>query len=187
MKSPYPVITTDAFILHTRASGEADRIITFLTRDAGVFNAHARSIRKENAKMRGAARPYARVLVSAVLGRRTILKDLIITDPLTAVWNDAEKYRAFVRLLRYVRSSVPVGIRPDSRLFAIVETAADYIAEHEPEDAVNAFLTAQIMLLRAFGYAEGDDPFKNLFADFSVPSKRRTQLIRQIETALYHQ
>ena len=129
--------------------------------------------------------------LSAVLGKRTILKDITVTDTLNAIWNDREKYTAFVRLLRYVRSSVPVEEYRDEELFGIIETAANLFKTTDSTRAADVLLTARIMILHAFGYVDDDtvarNPFEKTLNTVSSSPARRSELVRQLETALYHQ
>ena len=113
MRNSYAILTTDAFILHTRGIGEADRMITVLTRENGVLDVYARSIRKETAKMRGAVKPYGQVRLSLIQGKKNILKDITVTDTLDAVWNEQRKYKAYVILLRHIHTLVPAVSEED--------------------------------------------------------------------------
>lgn len=191
MKNSYPVLTTDAFVLHTRGVGEADRIITVLTRDSGLMNVHARSIRKEGAKMRGVAVPYGRVSLSVVLGKRTILKDMFVTDIFDAIWCDEAKYTAFIILLYHIRAFIPVIESHDEDFFVITETAVHFLKHSTSSYSTNILLVAQVMLLTALGYIPDQTilpaHFADILKDVSSSSDRHKEFRQYLQNALQYQ
>ena len=191
MRGSYPILTTDAFILYTRAVGEADRIVTALTRDGGLMQIYARSIRKEGAKMRGSVRPYGKVLLSVILGKRNILKDITVTNTLDSVWSSEIKYTVFVTLLRSVRSFIPVTEESEADVFSIVEDAACFLSEAPPESATDILLVAQVMILVVLGYVPDQHMVSGMFADVvadisSSPDQRRA-FTQHLQNALWYQ
>ena len=149
MRNSYAILTTDAFILHTRGIGEADRMITVLTRENGVLDVYARSIRKETAKMRGAVKPYGQVRLSLIQGKKNILKDITVTDTLDAVWNEQRKYKAYVILLRHIHTLVPAVSEEDESLFSIAQTAVQLLQQSDDNLADHILLVAQVLVLNA--------------------------------------
>ncbi|MCY4577170.1 MAG: recombination protein O N-terminal domain-containing protein [Candidatus Kaiserbacteria bacterium] len=191
MRGSYPILTTDAFIIYTRGVGEADRIITVLTKSNGLMNIYARSIRKDGAKMRGDTKPYARVSLSVVLGKRTILKDITITDTLDLLWRSKEKYTAFVTLLHRLRTLIPITESCDASVFQTIETATRLLQESEPEHAQHILLIAQVMVLAALGYVSDQAVVPTHFEDIlmeTVANPHRQKVLQQhLRDALYHQ
>ena len=187
MRGSYPILTTDAFIVHTRGVGEADRIVTALTRDNGLMDVYARSIRKDGAKMRGAVKPYARVSVSVVLGKRTILKDITVTDTLSEIWGDKEKYTAFVTLLQHIRVFIPITESYDEVVFHTVETAMCLLQRSEPSHANHILLIAQVMLLAALGYVSDQDitpsRFSEMLEEVAVNPQQQEMLQQHLRNA----
>ncbi len=191
MTGAYSILMTDAFILHTRGVGEADRIINALTRESGVVSIYARSIRREGAKMRSAMKPYARVYLSAVQGKRNVLKDITVTDTLADVWSDETKYTALVRLLLHINALVPpVGDR-DVALFDTVETAVQQLQRSPAEHAGAVLLVAQVMSLSALGYVPDIVIRHTMFTDILdqvlSSADARREFERHLHTALLHQ
>ena len=191
MKNSYPVLITDAFILHTRSVGEADRIITMFTRDNQVISVYARSIRREKAKMRGAVKPYGKVSFSAVLGKRATLKDITVIDTLDAIWSDEIKYTAFVTFLQHIRALVPVAEPCDDNLFTITETFVDFLQRSAPMHAENTLLVGQVMFLNALGYISDStivpEYFWDVLREVSSSPERRKELLDSLQNALRHQ
>ena len=66
----YQKYQTDALVLGSRESGEADRLYSIYTKEFGLVRARASSVRSERSKMRYALQNYARANVSLVKGKR---------------------------------------------------------------------------------------------------------------------
>lgn len=191
MKGSYPVLTTDAFILHTHGVGEADRSITALTRDRGLMYIYARSVRKEGAKMRGSVKPYGFVSLSVILSKRNILKDITITNVLREVWNNEEKYTTFVTLLRCIRSFIPIDDDCGTDIFSVVEETAHFLGSAHPAHATHALLTAQIIVLTILGYIPDQqiplNEFANTVKQISSSPKQQQELRQHLKSALWYQ
>lgn len=66
----YQKYHTDALILGSYESGEADRTVTLFTRDFGLVRARATSVRSEKSKMRYAVQHYTLANASLVRGKK---------------------------------------------------------------------------------------------------------------------
>jgi recombinational DNA repair protein (RecF pathway) len=66
----YQKYQTDALVLSSCESGEADRTISIYTKDFGLIRGRATSVRSERSKMRYALQNYSRARVSLVRGKR---------------------------------------------------------------------------------------------------------------------
>ncbi len=66
----YQKYHTDALVLGSRESGEADRVYALFTRDFGLVRARATAVRKEGSRMRYALQNYSRANISLVRGKR---------------------------------------------------------------------------------------------------------------------
>ena len=154
MRSGYDVLNTDAFVLHTRASGESDKVLHLLTRAYGALYVHARSIRKETAKLRSTARPYGLVYVSVINGKKFILKNCTVVDPLTSLWEDEKRYRTYVKLLNIVRGYFPVDNHHERNVFEIVEQATSAIQSVPHQHLNTVYVAANLHLLAALGYVD---------------------------------
>ena len=191
MRNSYTVLTTDAFILHTRGIGEADRMITVLTRENGVLDVYARSIRKETAKMRGAVKPYGQVRLSLIQGKKNILKDIIVTDTLDAIWNEQKKYRSYVNLLKHIHALVPAVSEEDESLFSIAQTAVQLLQDSDVNLAEHILLVAQVLVLNTLGYVSNPTVPHTMFIQALREVSRDTKTLGRfkqcLNNALYHQ
>lgn len=66
----YQKYHTEAIVLGSRESGEADRTVHLFTRDFGLVRAKGSALRTEKSKMRFALQHYSRSNVSLVKGKR---------------------------------------------------------------------------------------------------------------------
>ena len=66
----YQKYHTEALVLGSRESGEADRTMLLFTRDFGLVRARASAVRSERSKMRYALQSYTFSTVSLVKGKR---------------------------------------------------------------------------------------------------------------------
>ena len=148
----HTVLVTDGYILHTRAVGEADRILTILT-PQGLLEVSARSVRKETAKLRQSALPYRQVKVSVVRGKRDILKDITVRTPLKRIWSEEECYTTFVLLLKTVRDHIPPAELEEPHLFNIIESATTLL-EQKTEYAKEILTVGRVLIFNALGYVE---------------------------------
>ena len=191
MTHAYPILTTDAFILHTHNGGEADRTVVVLTRERGVMYVYARSIRKETAKMRMMVLPYNRVHMSVIIGKRNILKDIVVTDPFRAVWGETGKYTALVRLLHCVHTLIPPLESKDVRIFAVVEEAVRALERSDGTYAPHILLVAQVSILNILGYVHNDhiqnNPFETVMHAVATSAEKRRDLERHLRIGLHHQ
>jgi DNA repair protein RecO (recombination protein O) len=63
------IYTTDAFVLESTQSGEADRFFTLFTRDLGLIRATAKGVRLQKSKLRYSLQDFSRSKVSFVRGK----------------------------------------------------------------------------------------------------------------------
>jgi DNA repair protein RecO len=63
------IYTTDAFILESQLSGEADRYFTLFTKDFGLIRATARGVRLAKSKLRYSLQELSRSRISLVRGK----------------------------------------------------------------------------------------------------------------------
>jgi recombinational DNA repair protein (RecF pathway) len=66
----YQKYQTEALILGSRESGEADRVFALYTREFGLVRARAGAVRTERSKMRYALQQYAHADIALVRGKR---------------------------------------------------------------------------------------------------------------------
>lgn len=129
----------DAVVLRTHKLGEADRIITLLTRRHGKVRAVAKGVRRTSSKFGARLEPFSHVDLQFVDGRSL------------AIITQAESVRVYGETLTHTYSAYSAGQ-------AMLETADRLVAE-EREPAVQQFLLL-VGALRALhdGTAAGPRP-----------------------------
>jgi len=65
----HTIFETDAFILKTHPSGEANKVLELFTRDFGFIRANAQGLRQYRSKLRYSLTDFSRIRVSLVRGK----------------------------------------------------------------------------------------------------------------------
>lgn len=151
------VYTTDAYVLESSPSGEADRTYSLLTRDLGVLRAVAKGVRHQRSKLKASLQEYSRSRISLVRG-----KDIWRVTNAAAAGSVYGSLRESKKALRATASIFALVRRlsgtdqPEeaARLFEVVDEVLVCFAENElAEDVVaNAELVAVMKVMRALGY-----------------------------------
>lgn len=186
----YYVLNTDAYILHTKASGEADKVITLITKENEILNVFAKSIRKENAKMRCMTKPYAKVKISIITARKNILKNITIIDANNSIWNEEKRYTPFVHMLKCVQFLIPITNHNEEKIFSIIEEASS-LFENEDLGKMPIILTvAQSFILKSLGYIENENKLKYTLKDIVQEAAESKNIIekmkKDINNAMLH-
>lgn len=156
----YQKYQTDALVLGSYETGEADRTYALYTRDFGYVRARASAVRTERSKMRYALQNYARVNVSLVRGKRGWR--VAGAAALTGVGKDLHALGAFARTSNLVMRLVH-GEEQNIYLFAALAEAHDALMHNE----VPAWATIEIVcvarVLYSLGYLSAEALDSTLF------------------------
>ncbi|MBP6925437.1 MAG: recombination protein O N-terminal domain-containing protein [Candidatus Pacebacteria bacterium] len=103
----YHIHHTTAIVIGITNRGEANRVITLLTRDLGLVRAHAQGIRKQESKLRFGLQQFSHCHCDVILGKESwrligveplqTSADIILYPELWNIWN-----RAAMLLLRLI-------------------------------------------------------------------------------------
>lgn len=158
----YTIETTPGFIIESRSSGEAGRVLSIFTRDLGLIRASAQGIRLEKSKLRYFAQTYSFGVYSLVRGREYWR----LTS--TAGYESASGSRLelspsgkelMVRVSLILRRLLH-GEEPHPELFSHVEACAVYASENKnmSSEAVQGLESLTIWrMLHAMGYIAGGE------------------------------
>jgi DNA repair protein RecO (recombination protein O) len=155
-KAAPTVHKTEALVLRRVEFGEADLILTLLTRSLGRVSALARGARRNSRRFAGALEPF--FTLGVILEERRgvelmTLREATLLRPRTGLLTDLAALSAAGRVLGWVRRAAPVHT-PEPEAWKIVEDLLDRLAAPgalgtaEPELA-----RAGLRLLGAFGWA----------------------------------
>lgn len=156
----YQKYHTEALVLGSYESGEADRTIVLFTRDFGLVRARATSVRSEKSKMRYAVQHYAQAYVSLIKGKRgwrlagaTAMKNAV---------GDGDGIATFARVAELTVRLV-AGEESNAHLFAVLAEAHEALVR----ERVEAFATIEIVcvarVLYSLGYLSAEALESTLF------------------------
>jgi DNA repair protein RecO (recombination protein O) len=138
----------DAVVLRTQKLGEADRIITLLTRHNGRVRAVARGVRRTKSRFGARLEPFTHVDVMIHNGRSldSITQAEVIRSYGAPLVSDYPKYTAGTAMLETAERFTPVEKEPAIRQFlllvgglrALVDAVEPGTAEAEAEPAADA-------------------------------------------------
>ena len=149
----YQKYNTEALVLGSRESGEADRVYTLFTRDFGLVRARASAVRTEKSLMRYALQNYGRANASLVRGKRGWR--VAGAAALTVAHGDVRGISAFARISELVMRLVH-GEEVNEYLFAALAEAHGALMR----ETCDAFGTIEIVcvarILFALGYISNE-------------------------------
>jgi DNA repair protein RecO (recombination protein O) len=132
-------VRSEAIVLRSVDFGEADRIVTLLTKDLGKIAVIARNARKSQKRFGGALEPFAVMAAEVALGRGEVsrLASAALIRPFPSILGTLAKMQAGGRALELVRDAIPNG-PVDARIFdvcvgvfAMLDGAETVREEHE--------------------------------------------------------
>jgi DNA repair protein RecO (recombination protein O) len=148
----------DGVVLRTQKLGEADRIITVLTRHHGRVRAVARGIRRTKSRFGGRLEPFTHVDVMVHNGRSldVITQAEVIRAYGMPLVSDYPKYTAGTAMLETAEKLTPVEKEPTLRQFLLLVGGLRALGEgvHDPRLVLDAYL---LRSLAVAGYAPALD------------------------------
>jgi len=152
-----PLLKTSAITLKSRKWGEADRIVTFYTRDVGKIRAIARGARRLKSRLGAALEPLT--LCELNLFEKTgdslyRVSQVDLVEPFVRFREDLTLMAAAARMANVVAAVTPDG-DPDPRLFETLEQGLSSLAVSD--DPGLTALLFQIRLLGLTGFRPQTD------------------------------
>jgi DNA repair protein RecO (recombination protein O) len=158
----------EAVVLRTQKLGEADRIVTMLSRRHGKVRAVAKGIRRTKSRFGARLEPFVHVDVQNYQGRELdIVTQAEIVDAFAAMMNDYERYTAGTAILE-AADRLTEEREPSLRLYLLLVGALRSLdaGEHAPALVLDAFL------LRALSVS-GWEPALDACARCAAPGPHR--------------
>ena len=157
----YQKYYTEALILRSRDSGEADRIYTLYTKDFGLVVARASAVRSEHSRMRYALQSYSRATVALIKGRRGWR--LAGAAALSRAEAVSQGLPTFVRIAELLLRLVTEQERNEYLFAVLAETHGALLkGEHKTHATIEIVCVARI--LYALGYLSPEALETALFA-----------------------
>lgn len=187
----YPIYITEGIVLRKLPVGEANVVVSILTRDLGLVRAAARSARVERSKLRYGLEVHTLARFSFVRGRhewrlvgaedaRHMLRDVALSSR-----------TASSRVTNLLLRLMP-GQEPSRQLFDTVQRGITSLASVEGEEAASIECVLVLRILAHLGYLPETPELStfienNLFSQELVSSalSRRPLLIRTINDSLH--
>lgn len=143
-----PLYRDDAVVLHTHDLGEADRIITMLTRGRGRVAAVAKGVRRTTSRFGARLEPFTVVDLQCYEGRSLDTVTQAVTLAPYGAWlaRDYHRYTAGAVILETAeRLSAPT---PSPALYRLTVAAIGSLArgEHDPVATADAYLLRALAL-----------------------------------------
>lgn len=137
-----------AVVLRTQKLGEADRIVTMLSRRHGKVRAVAKGVRRTKSRWGGRLEPFVHVDVQNYQGRELdIVTQAEIVDPFATMMGDYERYTAGTAMLE-ATDRLTEEREPSLRLYLLLVAGLRSLdtGEHAPSLVLDAFLLRALSL-----------------------------------------
>jgi recombinational DNA repair protein (RecF pathway) len=158
----YPTYITEALVCGSTNSLGADRYFTLLTREAGMVQAYAKSVREERSKQRYALQDCSRIRVTLVRGKSGWR--IAGTEPVKNYYACAEtrQARAALRNLIMLVRRLMHGESVQQRIFDDFVYACEMLSSH---DARMLERVTTLRILHALGYVPPHEAYNQLLDD----------------------
>lgn len=132
----------DAVVLRTHKLGEADRIVTFLTRHHGRVRAVVKGVRRTKSRFGARAEPLGHVDVQFAVGRNldTVTQIETITAHGHRLSGDYSRYTAAVAMAEAAERLTPVDKEPATQQYLLLVGALRALSQRPPGLVLDAFL-----------------------------------------------
>lgn len=145
----YQKYHTEALVLGSRESGEADRAVTLYTRDFGLVRTRGTGLRSEHSKMRYAIQNYGQAYVSLIKGKRGWR--LAGATALRGAQGSVKGMAAFARISELVMRLV-AGEDHNEYLFTALAEAHQALMQDEDGAVATIEIICVARILYALGY-----------------------------------
>jgi recombinational DNA repair protein (RecF pathway) len=183
----HAIHTTPGFIIDSRPSGEAGKLISIFTRDYGLVFASAQGIRLEKSKLRYHAQEYSFGVFSLVRGKE-------YWRLTSAQGSSGQASSELIARLALLLRRLLHGEEPHPELFMIIESCSRFLRENESvSDEQLKSLESLIVLrvLRALGYIGNDAGLSDIASSFDLSlglldalNEKRASMNQHINKAL---
>ncbi len=166
------IYTTDAFVVESAPSGEADRFFTLFTEDLGLIRAVAKGVRLQKSKLRYSLQDLSLSKISFVRGKEVwrITSAHIEDDLYRRHQGNAAVVHVIAKVLGLIKRLV-TGEQKDEKLFSILAQAFAFLETRaEWKDELKLFeIIVVLQILDNLGYLSRKPEFRRfLFEPWSA-------------------
>lgn len=145
-----PVYTTEGIVIRRGNLGEADRVVTFYTREHGKLAAAAKGARRPGSRFAGRLEPFTQVRLLLGRGRTLdVVSQVEVIEPFAAVRADLERLGAGSFVAEVIDRATP-DRDPQPALYRVLRQALEMIAGGDAQLAAMWFVAQALALA---GYA----------------------------------
>lgn len=184
---------TDAIILSSENSGEADKNFLLYTKELGFIYAKAQGIRYEKSKLRFALQTYSLARLSLVKGKA--VWRITTATPLALFYNKEVPtfvFETFQNVTNTLKELVP-GEIPDKRIFEDLRNAFLYMSGQKitNEQVKDVELCLLLRILYYLGYVAESKDFADILEDtfsfytFLYQNLSKKKVVQTINNALF--
>lgn len=184
----YQKYHTDALVLGSRESGEADKVITLYTKDFGLVRARASAVRTEISRMRYALQNYTRSSVSLVRGKHGWRVVGGIAKKSST--GEYSSLAAFARIAELTKRLV-TGEEENPYLFAALSEAHAALMQHPCPARATIEIVCVARMLYSLGYISADAQAAAIFThtaygaeDLEEAERAKKKLLSHINRAI---
>ncbi|MCX8033706.1 MAG: DNA repair protein RecO [Thermodesulfovibrio sp.] len=145
------IYSSEAIVLENKEYGEADLIVTYLTREFGILDLFAKSPRKIKSRFGSSLEPLTYSKISFI-GREDKLQKIIQSDILYPFQKIRENYKTLLKLAEIVRWIIQFSPKKEKNpeLFNLMLTVLKEIENSNKHE--NYILFLKIKILSILGY-----------------------------------
>lgn len=145
------IYSSEAIVLENKEYGEADLIVTYLTKEFGILDLFAKSPRKIKSRFGSSLEPltYSRI---SFIGREDKLQKIIQSDILYPFQKIRENYKIFLKLAEIIRWIIQFSPKREknSELFSLMLSVVKELENNSKWG--NYILFLKIKVLKTLGY-----------------------------------
>ncbi len=191
----HPIHHTEAFVLKSIESGEANKRVWLFTKEYGLIVATVQGVRKPGAKLRAHITDYCFINADIVKGRDVwrLVSAQIQENPFVGDY-DKLRARSYIRALSLVqRFCIEEGVEPEvfDHLFAVMKTLTT-ISDGAGLPAQAGFFDTVVLwkILVQLGYLELSSDLEELFHKplleaVDLPESVSKRLIKDVTDAIH--
>ncbi len=153
------IYTTEAFVLGSSPSGEADRFYTLFTKDLGLVRASGRGVRLEKSKLRSNLQDFSRISLSIVRGKEVWrITNAKVEESLHARYSLRKDVLLVIAHIFVLIKRLVAGEEKNEKLFLILKDIIGFLdaSDISPILTPSFELMAVLKILDNLGYMGGD-------------------------------
>lgn len=156
----YHIYKTEGFVLDSLNFGESNKFLYIFTKDFGLINSSAQGLRKLNSKLRYGLQSFCHSEIALVKGKKgwRITSAKQVKNLFSLLKENKEALKICAGVFALLKKML-AGEEKDEKLFEIVRSGLDYLADKNPsgENLKNFEFILILKILERLGYVGKSD------------------------------